>query len=179
MPDTAGTPGKSGQTPELSREGLSSEEEERAFQRAVEMMLSGEGMEAMGLDGKKKAASTGPSKESAPRAPPANFDDTMRKAMESINAGGAGAASSAEGMPDDLAALLKQLSEDPSALDGLGDDDDELGGLLDGMMAQLMSREVLEEPMTELAAKVSDTNKCSSLHVVPRISRKASSWREG
>ena len=39
-------------------------------------------------------------------------------------------------------------------LEGLGGDDD-LGGLLDGMMAQLMTKEVLEEPMSELASKVS------------------------
>jgi peroxin-19 len=141
---------------------LSTEEEEKAFQRAVEMMLSGEGMDALGMDkmGTKPAAA-GPSKARSasgagakPGAKPgASFDETIRKTMESLNQGGAGAAGG-DGMPGDLAALLQQLSADPSALDGLGDDDDELGGLLDGMMAQLMSREVLEEPMTELAAKV-------------------------
>jgi peroxin-19 len=132
--------------------GLSSEEDEKAFQRALEMMMSGEGLEAMGLD--KGGAAAGPS---APRGAPKeslNFEETIKRAMESVNTGGAGAAGGRDELPGDLAALLKQLGEDPSALDGFGDDDDELGGLLDGMMAQLMSKEVLEEPMTELAAKV-------------------------
>jgi len=163
MPDAKGasssTPG--GKAPELPS-GLSSEEEEKAFQRAVEMMLSGEGLDALGMDGGKKPAGPAPAGPSAsgskPRAAPgANFDETIRKTMESLNQGGAGAAAGADGMPGDLAALLKQLSEDPSALDGLGEDDDELGGLLDGMMAQLMSKDVLEEPMTELASKVGDS----------------------
>jgi peroxin-19 len=135
-----------------STPGLSSEEDEKAFQRALEMMMSGEGLEAMGLD--KGGAAAGPS---APRGAPKeslNFEETIKRAMESVNTGGAGAAGGRDELPGDLAALLKQLGEDPSALDGFGDDDDELGGLLDGMMAQLMSKEVLEEPMTELAAKV-------------------------
>lgn len=153
---TSGSPDKSGAA---AAGDMSSEEEEKAFQRAVEMMLSGEGMEALGLDG-KKGASPGPSTRAGGAAPAtggpagkASFDDTIRRTMESLNAGGAGASN--DGMPEDLAALLAQLSKDPSALDGLGEDDDELGGLLDSMMGQLMSKEVLEEPMTELAAKVS------------------------
>ncbi|TXT15844.1 hypothetical protein VHUM_00347 [Vanrija humicola] len=127
--------------------GLSSEEEEKAFQRAIEMMLSNEGMEALGLDDKANSpAAAGPSAAGA-----TSFEDTIRKTMESINAGGANVG--AGGDDTDLAALLRQLGSDPSALDGLGDEDDDLGGLLDGMMAQLMSKEVLEEPMAELAAK--------------------------
>ena len=76
--------------------------------------------------------------------------------MENISQGGSNGSNGSDSMPGDLAALLQQLSSDPSALDGLeglGDDDDELGSLLDGMMAQLMSKGVLEEPMVELAQK--------------------------
>lgn len=137
---------------------MSSEEEERAFQKAVEMMLSGEGMDALGM-GKGKGASKDAAKSAStsgtPKAP-VSFEETIRKTMESIDQGGAKGAGG--GDDDDIAALLKKLSENPGALDMLGDgDDDELGGLLDGMMAQLMSKEVLEEPMNELAAKVSLT----------------------
>lgn len=149
---------------------LSSEEEERAFQKAVEMMLSGEGMDALGVG---KGAGAGPAVPASgtpksggsgtPKPPPASFDETIRKTMESINQGGANAPGGGD-MPDDIAALLKQLSENPGALDGFGDgDEDDLGGLLDGMMAQLMSKEVLEEPMTELAAKVGTPMRQSSL----------------
>ncbi|WOO77419.1 Peroxisome biogenesis protein 19-1 [Vanrija pseudolonga] len=141
--------------------GLSSEEEEKAFQRAIEMMLSNEGIEALGIDDKAKAGASAPSPRRAPASGGAaagpsaaratSFEETIRKTMESINAGGANVG--AGGDDTDLAALLRQLGSDPSALDGLGDEDDDLGGLLDGMMAQLMSKEVLEEPMAELAAK--------------------------
>lgn len=129
---------------------LSAEEEEKAFQQALEAMLSGEGLEALGVDKKNPKA---PPK---PAGKPTSFEETIKKAMENINQGGSNAGGGSDGMPGDLAALLQQLSTDPSALDGLeglGDDDDELGGLLDGMMAQLMSKEVLEEPMAELAQK--------------------------
>lgn len=162
MPDSKEGAGKSREaTP-----GMSKEEEEKAFQKAIEMMLSGEGMQAMGLDGKGAGAgAAGPSARSAASPGPSgaagkeslNFEETIKRTMASLNAGGAGTPARDE-LPGDLAALLKQLGDDPSALDslgGLGDDDDELGGLLDGMMAQLMSKEVLEEPMGELAAKVS------------------------
>ena len=137
---------------------LSPDEEERAWQRAIEMMLSGEGLEALGLD--KKGAKPPAAGEVLPFQPKSrpDFDETMRKTMEQLNSPAAGpsGARGGGGGPPDLAALLAQLGADPSALDGLGgEDDDELGGMLDGMMAQLMTREVLEEPMSELASKVS------------------------
>lgn len=134
---------------------LSPEEEEKAFQQALEAMLSGEGLEALGVD-KKNPRAAPPPAAAAAGAKPTSFEETIKKAMENINQGGSNAGGGSDGMPGDLAALLQQLSSDPSALDGLdglGDDDDELGGLLDGMMAQLMSKEVLEEPMGELALK--------------------------
>ncbi|GMK53955.1 hypothetical protein CspeluHIS016_0105410 [Cutaneotrichosporon spelunceum] len=132
--------------------GAGSEDDDKAFQRTLEMMMSGE-MEAMGFG---KNPSTGPSARGPPKekGQALKFEETIKRAMESVNTGGANAgAGASDELPGDLAALLKQLGEDPSALDGFGDDDDELGGLLDGMMAQLMSKEVLEEPMMELASK--------------------------
>jgi peroxin-19 len=151
---------------------LSPEEEEKAFQRAIEMMLSTEGMAAMGLDdkGDKKstpkpsgsasakkqsttAKSTSTSGESSKPDVPA-FEETIRKAMESLNSAGGPASSGAGGGPSDpaeLAKLLASLGNDSNLdLDG----DDELTGILDGMMGQLMTREVLEEPLSELASKV-------------------------
>lgn len=158
----------------LGENGLSPEEEEAAWQRAVEMMLSGEGLEALGLDqsGQPKSNSSTHStstsakgktevkqeKEGEKKPGQPNFDETIRRTMEQLKSpqgkskagGGAGGGGD---MPD-LAALLAQLGNDPSALDGLGEGDDELGGILDGMMAQLMTKEILEEPMAELASKV-------------------------
>ena len=172
------------------RKGLSADEEEKAFQRAIEMMLSKEGIDALGLDdldgegGKpllppslnsENPTSTSTSSSSKPsansalnangssssnsgRPDPASFEETIRKAMESLNTAGERKPGTSDGMggmpsdPAELAKLLAQLGNDPN-LDLEGDD--ELSGILDGMMGQLMTREVLEEPMSELASKVS------------------------
>ncbi len=133
--------------------GLSAEEEETAWRKAVEMMLSGEGLEALGLD-EEENKSTPPIPKAGEGKP--DFQETIRRTMESLNqpaSSGSGRGVNGEAPPN-LAALLSQLGSDPSAMDGLGGEDDQLGGLLDGMMAQLMTREVLEEPMSELASKV-------------------------
>ena len=164
MPDTkpkAKTAGLNAKTndklmgiPEGEKSGqMSAEEEEKAWQKAIEMMLSGEGLEALGLD-KEGNAQAGPSRPppTLPNAPRGDFDETIRQTMEQLKSAGTAGKSPTDDAS--LAALLAQLGSDPSALDGLGDGDDELGGLLDGMMAQLMTREVLEEPMAELASKV-------------------------
>lgn len=218
--------------------GMTLEQEQAAFEKAVQMLLSGEGLEALGLSGDDLAgglgglgqgaedkdtangqaadlaallastslnsksqgagseaggkmampigvgANAGPSKSASgsgsgsgtkpdSKAPAASFEETIKRTMASLDSagdkhkskqknglggldglGGAGAGG------DDIAALLAQLQNDPSFLDGLGEggedgEDGDFGGLLDGMMSQLMTREVLEEPMAELASKVS------------------------
>lgn len=154
---------------------LSAEEEEKAFQRAIEMMLSKEGLDALGLDeggdrkphppssGTKQESSASPPvsgsgipKSQTTRPEVASFEETIKKAMESLNSAGDKKPDLGAGGgptdPADLARLLAQLGNDPN-LDLEGDD--ELSGILDGMMGQLMTREVLEEPMAELASKVS------------------------
>ena len=162
MPGTTDTRNKTGK-----KSDLSPEDEEQAFQRAIEMMLSTEGMAAMGLDDKdplppstsRKAQPSRPSTKAnaSPTSKPdvTAFEETIRKAMESLNSAGGPAASNGGGGPSDpaeLAKLLASLGNDPN-LDLEGDD--ELSGILDGMMGQLMTREVLEEPLSELASKVS------------------------
>ncbi|KAK8858612.1 hypothetical protein IAR55_002841 [Kwoniella newhampshirensis] len=154
---------------------VSKEAEEEAWQKAVEMVLSGEGLSALGLDekGETQASSSmstfsavpgGPGGEPRPKA---SYEETLRKTMESLNAGGQRQPStSAGGDGPDLAALLASLGGDTDLLkvlnlNGLGDGEDgdgdgedgDLAGVLEGMMAQLMTKEVLEEPMAELAAK--------------------------
>lgn len=165
MPGTTDTSSTSGKNSDLSPD-----EEEKAFQRAIEMMLSTEGMAAMGLDDKnplppstsKKAQSsnkpsTSKPKETTSKSDVSAFEETIRKAMESLNSAGGPASSGGGGGgggpsdPAELAKLLASLGNDPN-LDLEGDDD--LSGILDGMMGQLMTREVLEEPLSELASKV-------------------------
>ena len=53
---------------------------------------------------------------------------------------------------DPLEAILSQLT---AGLDGTGEDNEELQDMLETMMQQLMSKEVLYEPLKELNQKVS------------------------
>jgi peroxin-19 len=161
---TSTSPITSTRTTNQGEEPLSPEEEEKAWQKAVEMMMSGEGLAALGLDENASsstssaapvASGSNPTSATAGsnKADPPSFEETMRKTMESLKAGGENKGAGGTGAaPPDLAALLAQLGE--GGLEGLGEGDDDLGGLLDGMMSQLMTKEVLEEPMTELASKV-------------------------
>ncbi|ORY24306.1 Pex19 protein [Naematelia encephala] len=158
MPDEAVSPVSSSSNHEGD---LSKEEEEDAWQRAVEAMLSGEGLEALGLnengdkarpDVARKGKVNGESRSKTSQDAKPDFDETIRRTMESLRAPKAGSSES-DSKPD-LAALLAQLGAGAGAGNGdLPGDDDDFGGLLDGMMASLMTREVLEEPMSELASK--------------------------
>ena len=164
--------------------GMTAAEEEAAWQKALESVLSGEGLRAMGLDdpatpaipgasaSKAPASAAAPTSTTAPAsaAPKPSFDDTIRRTLDSLKsggsapaggAGGAGGANAAAGLEE----FLRQMGHDPAALDALNgleglegldglEGDDDLGGILDGMMSQLMNKEILEEPMAELEAKV-------------------------
>jgi peroxin-19 len=165
--------------------GMTAEEEEAAWQKALESVLSGEGLRAMGLDdpatpaipgassSTAAASAAAPTSTTAPAsaAPKPSFDDTIRRTLDSLKsggsapaggAGGAGGANAAAGLEE----FLRQMGHDPAALDALNgleglegldglEGDDDIGGILDGMMSQLMNKEILEEPMAELEAKVS------------------------
>ncbi|KAL7423155.1 Peroxisome chaperone and import receptor [Cryptotrichosporon argae] len=142
---------------------LSPEEEDKAWKRAMELLLSPEGVAALGLDEGIPPPATGSDASDGQPGPAPSFEETMRRAMEGLNAGGAGARGGAgDGVgagQAGLAELLKQLEE--------GEEGDELGGLLDGMMAQLMSKDVLEEPMAELADKYPAYLACPPANVTP------------
>jgi hypothetical protein len=63
----------------------------------------------------------------------------------------------------DLSALSASLGLDGKAGGALGEDGDEgMGGVLDGMMRGLMTKEILMEPLEELAEKVSPRSFSSS-----------------
>ncbi|CAD6571467.1 MAG: Peroxisome chaperone and import receptor [Tremellales sp. Tagirdzhanova-0007] len=122
---------------------MSAEEEEKAWQKAVEMMLSGQGLEALGLEKNGERSSTPPAPRNRDGGVKPDFQETIRRTMESLNQpvssgskGGGSGSTEEPGNATNLAALLGKFGSDPSALDGLGGDDDELGGLLDGMMTQ-------------------------------------------
>lgn len=104
-----------------------------------------------------------------PPAAPANFQDAIAASMSklrdsSTTADASRAASSSSfsaaqaggGDSAGMAAMLAQLAGMPGGAGGLEglDSDEGLQGMLDDMMKQLMSREMLYEPLKELADKV-------------------------
>ncbi|KAF5372385.1 hypothetical protein D9615_009296 [Tricholomella constricta] len=155
-------------------EGGAVEDEEaaRAFKAAWEAMLV-EGMDGMagndvaGLEeflgnGAKDAAKGkdgAGTAQSGSGAPQNEFQSKIKKAMDKLRESeskiqadsapkaGAGAAGAT---PDSLETLLASLGE--LGLGGEGPEDEaELAGLLENMMGQLMSKEVLHEPLKELS----------------------------
>ncbi|WWC88731.1 uncharacterized protein L201_003644 [Kwoniella dendrophila CBS 6074] len=161
--------------------GLSKEAEEEAWQKALEMVLSGEGLKAMGLDDSTLSTQTNgnsrsplgnpppiPSNSSAPGSSSSNskpsYEETLAKTLESLNQAGTKPSSGSNNVQQpDLSSLLASLGGDPDLLKDLNlgggggggedEDDGDLANVLEGMMKQLMTKEVLEEPMTELASK--------------------------
>jgi peroxin-19 len=82
----------------------------------------------------------------------ADFQDTIRKTMERMQASGdhAGAAATASAEDDILAQMLKEMES--GGFGGEGRDED-FSSILMGMMEQLTNRDVLYEPMKELNDK--------------------------
>ncbi|WWC96054.1 hypothetical protein V866_002921 [Kwoniella sp. B9012] len=145
--------------------GLSKEAEEEAWQKALEMVLSGEGLKAMGLDDEQQNKTKGESSSQSQPQPQAkaSYEETLAKTLESLNKAGSkpNTNGSTQQQPD-LSALLASLGGDPDLLKDLnlnldeggeGEGDGDLADVLEGMMRQLMTKEVLEEPMNELASK--------------------------
>ena len=90
---------------------------------------------------------------STPANAEASFQETIKRTMERMQAGGdqATAAAAAEGSDDFMAELLKQM-QSGGGLDGEGNEE-EFSKMLMGMMEQLTNKEILYEPMKELNEK--------------------------
>ncbi|KAJ6554028.1 Pex19 protein [Mycena vulgaris] len=127
--------------------------DDAALKAAWEAMLV-EGMDGMAIPGLAAAA---PAPPPAP-AHPADFQSKIQQAMGKLREGEEGLqdASGSGTAPDSLETLLAQLNE-LGAAGGAGGDGDpdeaELAGFLENMMGELMSKDVLYEPLTELAEK--------------------------
>ncbi|KAF9460423.1 Pex19 protein family-domain-containing protein [Collybia nuda] len=151
----------------VGTEGQTDEEAQRAFKAAWEAMLV-EGMdgmkgsdlagleEFMGQDQGKIAGGTS--------APPVASDSTndfqnkIKQAMEKLKASESNLQDSQTGGssnplggadPESLEALLASLGD--MGLGEGGEGDAELAGLLENMMSQLVSKEILYDPLKELA----------------------------
>lgn len=109
------------------------------------------------------SAASPPPRPAVP-APPANFQDTIAQAMNKIHVSGTTVdaeterKSAAAGLDDPLmAAMLSQLG----GLEGLDlEGGGGIQGVLDEMMEQLMSRELLYAPLKELSSKVDPFSFC-------------------
>jgi len=76
-----------------------------------------------------------------------NFQESIRKAMEKLKESDSNLqAESASATSDPFESLLAQLGEG-------GENEEELEGIIEGMMKQLMSKSILYEPLKELSDK--------------------------
>ncbi|KAJ6600785.1 Pex19 protein family-domain-containing protein [Mycena sp. CBHHK59/15] len=114
------------------------------------LKAASEAMLVEGMDG-------GVAKEPGPAPPVDDFQRKIQQAMGKLREGEStlkDAAAPGGPAPDSLEALLAQLNDLGAGADGdLPADDAELAGFLENMMGELMSKEVLHEPLTELADK--------------------------
>lgn len=160
---TAGAGAGAGQ-PEMSEEEMM-----KQFEKIMqEMGLGDEGMAALGggagggaaPPAGTRGASGGPSTSAS--GDPANFQDaiksTMSRLRQSQGSAGAGSSSKAGGADpfgdfsdEDMAKLLQGLGGEG----GLPEGEEGMAGMLEKMMGELMSKEVLYEPLKELRDKVS------------------------
>ncbi|KAI0077164.1 Pex19-domain-containing protein [Panus rudis PR-1116 ss-1] len=130
----------------------------RTFREAWEKMLV-EGMNgAIGIDGHEEFGGSAKGKERAGAGGGVGKDDvksgeedafqaSIRKAMEKLKESESSHKTESTPGSDPLEALLSQLGE------GGGDSEEELQGILESMMAQLMTKEILYEPIKELNDK--------------------------
>ncbi|KAF9481747.1 Pex19-domain-containing protein [Pholiota conissans] len=141
--------------PDAGSEEVTEEERARAFKAAWEAMLV-EGMDGNlgegGLDGLAQPSGAAKSKEGTTGT--GGFQDKIKQAMDKMKESeskmqGAAGGSNTTPTPESLEALLQSLGD--LGLGEGGEDETELAGLLETMMGQLMSKEVLYEPLKELA----------------------------
>jgi peroxin-19 len=110
---------------------------------------------------KSNPSSSSKAKTAQPQ-PPRTFEETIKATMSRLNESEASHQNKAKSADDPLAALMAQMEALGGGAGGAGfpglngkDGEEELPELLDGLMDQLMSKELLYEPITELRTKVS------------------------
>ena len=110
--------------------------------------------EAMLIEGMDGALdpSTSNARASSSRPKEANFQSHIRSTINRLRESESGLQSPASGDGESLESLRQQL-QDLSGADG--ENTEQLQGMLEEMMGQLMSREVLYEPLKELHEKAS------------------------
>ncbi|KAF9044164.1 Pex19 protein family-domain-containing protein [Panaeolus papilionaceus] len=157
-----------GEAQETAGEGdektpLSAEQQQKLMKAAWEAMLieglnsDGKGLEGLGevmeeALGDKKDKQKTPMGPEAPPLPAGDFQTRIKQTMEKLKQSesklkdASGAGTSGDPSMADLDNLMKTLGD--LGLDG---DDPEFGGFLEGLMGQLLTKEVLYEPLKELS----------------------------
>lgn len=144
---------------------MTEEERNKAFKAAWEAMLIEELGQVGGEEFKGATTAASGSSKAGPSASASgggDFQDKIKQAMEKLRDSEeklGGSSSSSDQQPESFEALLKSLTE----LDSLGDlgtegggegesgnDEKQLAALLESMMGQLLSKEVLYDPLKEL-----------------------------
>jgi peroxin-19 len=95
--------------------------------------------------------------ENSDAAPDAAFQRTIRQAIDKLKSSDESARASETGLGADaesFAEFLKQLGEAENTEDG----GEGLQGMIENMMGQLMSKDILYEPLVEMNSKVSTTS---------------------
>lgn len=146
--------------------GAAAEFNEEELMRQFEAMMAG-----FGGGPTTASTSTAPGSSSAPAAggasgsKPANFNDAIAATMAKLKESDASATSSSAAADNPFAGLSgaegEEMAKLLAALGGSGDlsglegamDNPELTKMLEGMMDELMSREILYEPLKELRDK--------------------------
>lgn len=145
---------------------MSEEEMMKQFEKIMaEMGLGDPSQSATAAAGASSAAGGASSSKSAgSTGGPANFQDTIKSTMDrlrqsdaagSSSGGGGGANPFGDFSDEDMAKLLQGLGGAGGGLDGMDQSEEGMAKMLEKMMGELMSKEVLYEPLKELRDKVS------------------------
>lgn len=136
--------------------------------------LAGLGNPGGASSNKGKGRAGAPKAASGPSNPPRTFEESIKATMSRLSESEAAhkdrsRGSGPDGSKDPMAALLAQMEAMGAGGGGLGSalggpdvDDENLPELLDGLMDQLMSKELLYEPISELKVKVRCPRLCSA-----------------
>lgn len=167
MADGGGGPAPSAAAPESTNQQSGEppmNEEEMMKQFEAMMSEMGLGSEGGGLGGAPPSNTT--TSKSATNPAPANYQDALKATMSRLKQSDASASASASGSnTGGLGGMFPGLENDEemkkllASLSGGGEGPDgespEFAKMLENMMGELMGKEILYEPMKELASKVS------------------------
>ncbi|KIY64042.1 hypothetical protein CYLTODRAFT_338757, partial [Cylindrobasidium torrendii FP15055 ss-10] len=131
-------------------EGQTDEEKERQLKAAWEAMLV-EGMNSNNLDGLNNAQEFNPGDKSSAGAGKGDFQSKIQETMRKLKEGDGASSSSNDPDMEALEALLKDLGMGEGG--DAGGNEDQIADVLEKMMGQLLSKDILYDSLKELNDK--------------------------